>query len=153
MPDTEVKWFVSKVDWWLGLIIVALPVIEFGGLAAAVANRDSDAVAGMAVGCAMVVAIYGLLLIPIRYGITQDSLIVRFGVVRQEIPLHAIREVYPTHNPLSAPALSLDRLAVRLGGGLLAVSLISPRERDEFLTELAQAGYFVREGDRLLRQS
>jgi hypothetical protein len=99
----------------------------------------------------LVAVIYGLLLIPIRYGVSNEHLIIRFGVVRHHIALDAIDEVYPTHNPLSAPALSLERLAIRTAGGPLGMSLISPLEREEFLSTLAGKARLARDGDRLVR--
>src|SRR5574340_1050732 len=151
MSDAEVRWFRSKIDWWMWLLLVALPLIELGGLAAALGDGDAEAVISMAVGCGLVAAIYGLLAIPVRYGVSRDRLVVRFGVVRHHIDLATIREVYPTHNPLSAPALSLDRLAIRTGDGPLGTSLVSPSEREEFLSALASGAGLVRNNGRLVR--
>jgi hypothetical protein len=151
VSNADVRWFRSKIDWWIGLILVALPLIELGALAAALRGGNGEAITGMAVACGVVAAIYGLLVIPVRYGVSSDRLVIRFGVVRRYIDLAAIREVYPTHNPLSSPALSLDRLAIRTGDGLLGMSLISPAEREEFLSTLASAAGLVRGNDRLVR--
>ncbi|HSK47067.1 MAG TPA: PH domain-containing protein [Coriobacteriia bacterium] len=151
MSDPEIRWFRSKVDWWLGLILVALPLVEVWALLAALRSGEREAVTATAAGCALVAAIYGLLLIPIRYGVSNERLIIRFGVVRHRIALDAISEVYATRNPLSSPALSLDRLAVRTGDGLLGMSLVSPVEREEFLSTLATQARLVRDGDRLIR--
>lgn len=150
MSGSDVRWFRSKIDWWMGLILLALPVVELGGLTAAVRDSNSEAITSMAVGCGVVAAIYGLLVIPIRYGVSSDRLVIRFGVVRRQIDLADIREVYPTHNPLSSPALSLDRLAIRTGDGPLGMSLVSPAQRDEFLSALASGAGLVRDNDRLV---
>jgi hypothetical protein len=88
--------------------------------------------------------------IPVRYGVSSDRLVIRFGVVRRHVDLAAIREVYPTHNPLASPALSLDRLAIRTGDGPFGMSLISPGEREEFLSALASGAGLVRNNDRLV---
>jgi hypothetical protein len=151
MSSAEVTWFRSKIDWWMALILVALPVVELGSLAGALRDGDGEAIMGMAVGCGVVAAIYGLLVIPVRYGVSSDRLFIRFGVVRRHIDLAAIREVYPTHNPLAAPALSLDRLAIRTGDGTVGMSLISPAEREAFLSTLASGAGLVRDNDRLVR--
>ncbi|MDO8949436.1 MAG: PH domain-containing protein [Actinomycetota bacterium] len=133
------------------LILVALPIIELRALAGAVRDGDGEAIMGTAVACGIVAAIYGLLVIPVRYGLSSDRLVIRFGVVRRYIDLAAIREVYRTHNPLSSPALSLDRLAIRTGDGLSGMSLISPAEREEFLLTLASSTGLVLNNDRLVR--
>lgn len=151
MSDSSTMWFPSKVDWWLGIILALLPFVSLGVLAASLASGDpAETIAGVVTGL-VTAALYGLLVFPMRYGIARDELIVRFGVVRQRIPLHTIQEVVPTHNPLSSPALSLDRLAVRTGAGLLSETMISPANRDAFLSTLAMHSGLRREGDRLVR--
>jgi hypothetical protein len=113
-------------------------------------DGNGEAITSMGVALGTVGVIYGLLLIPVCYGVSSDRLVIRFGVVRREIDLAVIREVYPTHNPLGSPALSLDRLAVRTGDGTLGTSLISPAEREEFLSALASGAGLVRDNDRLV---
>ena len=151
MPDMEVRWFRSKVDRWLGLVFLVLPLVELTALATALRSGDQEAVLATAVGVGLVVAVYGLLLIPVRYGLSSECLIIRFGVVRRRIPFGSIDEVRRTHNPLAAPALSLDRLAIRVHGTRLGLHLISPLEREEFLSDLAERAGLARDGDRLVR--
>ena len=86
-----------------------------------------------------------------RYGIARDDLIIRFGVVRQRIRLDEIREVVPTHNPLSSPALSLDRLAIRTGPSIFSGTMISPADREVFLATLALRTGLRQDGNRLVR--
>ena len=63
-----------------------------------------------------------------------------------------IREVRPTTNPLSAPALSLDRLRIDYEeGGRVRSLLVSPKDKEGFLQELRDAVPGSRiEGDRLV---
>jgi hypothetical protein len=100
-----------------------------------------------------VAALYAGLLFPIRYGLAPDRLTVRFGLCRQHIELAKILKVTPTNNPLSSPALSLDRLRIQFGPGMLDAIMISPAKRDQFLDELAYLARLHREGDRLQRQA
>jgi hypothetical protein len=44
--------------------------------------------------------------------------------------------VVPTRNPLSSPALSLDRLHIRYGGSRMGI-MISPVNKAVFLQDLA----------------
>lgn len=54
-----------------------------------------------------------------------------------DIPISDIIEVRKTHNPLSAPALSLDRLEIKYRvSGRIHKTLISPKMQDEFLALL-----------------
>src|SRR5205814_682936 len=103
---------------------------------------------------APVVLVFGFyfgLVVPMRYGADDAYLTVRFGICRQRIPLGDITEVRPTHNPLSSPALSLDRLRVQFGPGFFNAVMISPADRNGFLDDLAQKAGLKREGDRLVR--
>ncbi|MEP7137417.1 MAG: PH domain-containing protein [Chloroflexota bacterium] len=151
MSHSEFKWFRSAVDWWLGVILLALPLLEFGILIAGLLSGDREVVTVGLLGCGVVAAIYGLLVIPIRYGVSDKYLVIQFGVIRSRVRLNEILEVYPTRNPLASPALSLNRLAIRTGDGPLKMTLISPADRDEFLVMLADNAALVREGDRLVR--
>ncbi|MDO8944476.1 MAG: PH domain-containing protein [Desulfobacterales bacterium] len=151
MSDSSTVWFPSMVDRWLGVILALLPLISLGVLAASLTGDDPADLVAAIVSCVFTAAIYGLLVFPMRYGIARDELIIRFGVVRQRIPLEAIQEVVPTHNPLSPPALSLDRLAVRTGTSLFSETMISPADREDFLSTLATYSGLKRDGDRLVR--
>jgi hypothetical protein len=51
-----------------------------------------------------------------------------------KIEIKSIRKIYRTNNPLSSPALSLDRLAIVYNK--FDEILISPKERNEFIDEL-----------------
>jgi hypothetical protein len=151
MSAEQVRWYRSKIDWWLVPVLCVPPV-------AAVAVCVAFALAGMTsallVGVAMlgfVAGIYFGLVFPMRYGLDNTHLVVRFGLCRHRIPLANISEVHPTHNPLSAPALSLDRLHVQYGAGFFKAVLISPADRNTFLEELARKAGLKREGDRLVR--
>ena len=81
--------------------------------------------------------VFGLILLmfyflskTIRYKIDSENLI----IWNTKINIHSIRKIYRTNNPLSSPALSLDRIAVVYN--TYDEVLISPREREEFIEEL-----------------
>jgi hypothetical protein len=82
-------------------------------------------------------------------------LLVRSGLLRYEIPLAQISEVRPSPEAWSSPAWSLDRLKVvyPTRSGFHRSLLISPRDRDGFLDELARsANNWERIGSSLLRK-
>jgi hypothetical protein len=151
MPTEQMQWYRSKIDWWLAPILCVPPV---AAILVCVAFALAGMTSGLLVGVAAVLLVLGIyfgLVFPMRYGLDDTHLVVRFGVCRQRIPLAAIREVKPTHNPLSSPALSLDRLHVQFGQGVFKGVMISPTDRNRFLDELAQKTGLQREGDRLFR--
>jgi membrane protein YdbS with pleckstrin-like domain len=93
---------------------------------------------------------------PLYYEITDSALKIRCGLfIREEIPLPAIVAVYPTNNPLSAPALSLDRLRINYTrNGRERFGLISPKNKEGFLQELVSREVGLeRRGDRIIRIS
>src|SRR5687768_5994517 len=108
MDNTKTQWFPSKVDWWLGLLLVVAPAVA---LIATLTAPPSERIEGL-LGTAVLAAVYLGLVFPMSYGLTDSELIVRHGFIRQRIKLADITEVAPTRNPLSSPALSLDRLRI-----------------------------------------
>lgn len=143
------RWYPSKIDGWLAIILFAAPVATIGGLAIAISSGHGIAVAAMGVG--VIAAIYLGLVFPMRYGIDSAHVVVRHGVVRQRIALGDILEVESTRSPLSSPALSLDRVRITFGRGFFKSAMISPAAKVEFLAELAQRAGLRRDGDRLVR--
>jgi hypothetical protein len=146
MADDDVVWFPSKVDGWLWPVLCLPPASAvLFAIMAVLSGRPETAM----VPAVLVVGIYGGLVFPMRYGIGASELVIRFGLVRQRVPLAKITRVRPTRNPLSAPALSLDRLEIRWGEGLFGSTRISPADREGFLTLLAERSGLTREGDSL----
>lgn len=145
-------WYKSKIDWWVALLLCVPPVASVAVcLSMAFGAKAADwpwAVGGIL----FIIGLYAGLLFPLKYGLDDTHLLVRFGVCRQRIPLVNVSEVYPTHNPLSSPALSLDRLHVQFGPSFFKAVMISPADRDGFLNDLAEKTGLKREGDRLIRR-
>ena len=151
MVDETMNWYRSKVDWWLALLLCVPPVASIAtGVALVLGGKASELLWYFA-SVLFLIGIYFGLVIPMRYGLDDSHLLVRFGICRQRIPLVDILEVYPTHNPLSSPALSLDRLHVQYGRGFSKAVMISPADRDRFLDDVAQRAGLRRDGDRLIR--
>lgn len=147
------RWYPSKVDLWLALVLAFAPLVCLAGSAAVLVAGQGDGWMIALAPTAFIALIYLGLVFPMRYGIDDDALVVRHGLVRQRIPLRDIVEVQPTHSPLSAPALSLDRLQIRFGRGVVKSAMISPTGTSEFLSELAARAGLQRDGDRLFRPS
>src|SRR5690349_20298659 len=150
--DADTKWFPSKVDTWLAAILVVAPIVSLIGFLDPKVWEDTTVLLIALAGPAVFVVIYGLLVFPMRYGISSNELIIRHGVVRQRAELAKIQSVEPTRNPLSSPALSLDRLKITTGPRARDSIMISPADKDGFLTLLAQRSGLVRDGDRLVRR-
>lgn len=153
MSAETVQWYRSKVDWWLVPILGFAPVLTVGVFVALILTGDPYAWIAGIFPILLIAGIYFGLVFPLKYGLSDTQLIVRFGVCRKRIALADVSEVHRTFNPLSSPALSLDRLWVQYGKGLFGAVMISPADRDRFLDELARKAGLKREGDRLFRSS
>jgi hypothetical protein len=121
----SVQRFRSKVDGWL----VSVAVLSFSiSLFAAWASGSG----GLA-GAAVLVPVAGLVLWVFTgtiYVLDDQALRIRCAFFRWSIPLTAIRALRAARDGHSAPALSLDRIAVEHTSGTI---LISPREKALFV--------------------
>ena len=125
--------FRSKVDLFIGVVLIGAMVVSLYAAAAALHGRT-----GSGVATALVIALLGAglpiwLLLTTRYTLTTDTLIVRSGPVHKRIAIVEIRRVVPSRDPRSSPALSLSRLRVEHAGGAV---LISPKDQEGFLKAL-----------------
>ena len=124
----------SKIDLWLVIVIVAAPIMLLEFILDGLNTPDTFAELLAAV---IVVAELGLLTwlyFSTRYTISGDFLLVKAGPFSWVIPIEDIVSVEPTRNPISSPALSLDRLLIRYGQS--AELLISPKDKSGFMLEL-----------------
>ena len=87
-----------------------------------------------------------------RYTLTDSALVIRSGPFGWLLPLDSITEVFPTRNPVSSPACSLDRLHIRYGTGRSDL-MISPEDKASFLQDLAARSSGLKvDRDRVLRR-
>ena len=124
--------YPSKVDWWLAACLALAPLISLGvGIFVLTFHRAGGYMAiGSSVFTALVIA---LLVFPCRYTLGETSLDIRCGIVHRVIPYADIIGAEPSSNPLSAPALSLQRVKVTTQKGF---QLISPIDRAAFIEAL-----------------
>ena len=126
--------FRSKVDWWLAAILFISALASVIAIAI-VAVAESPRLALMF--SPMLLLTVGLpfwLLRATEYRIGPSELHVRSGPFAWRVPLREIRAITPTRNPLSSPALSLDRL--RIDYGQSRSIMVSPVDKEAFVTEL-----------------
>lgn len=143
----DIRWYHSRIDWWIALVLALPPVmLLLVWWVMMIDGRHSEGL-GMLVALGLLLVVYIGLVFPMRYGLDDSRLLICFGFCRIRIPLAEIKEVYPTRNPLSSPALSLDRLHIQYGEGRFKFVMISPADREGFLDELAhRTGLQERQG-------
>ena len=131
------KRFNSKVDRWLLYLLVAVIVFEVAVMSfiATQVNRPGEAV-GLLIAALLLVALIGSVLLRTHYTIDGDVLRVVSGPFRWAVQIDEIESVEATRNPVSSPALSLDRLRIRYGEGRQI--MVSPADRSGFLKAIGQ---------------
>lgn len=117
------KTFRSKIDWWLILLIVGIfsyPIIE------GIQTHQY----GLSMTMVVILIFMFWMFSKIKYVI--DGTILKVWWIK--IDIHSIKRIYKTNNPLSSPALSLDRIAIVYNK--YDEELISPKLKKEFVEEL-----------------
>ncbi len=117
------KTYRSKIDWWLIILIGGIfgyPIID------GILNKEYL----LSIVFGIILGLIFLMFTKIKYKIDGDKLIVWYI----KIDIHSVRKIYKTHNPLSSPALSLDRIAIVYNK--FDEILISPKNKKEFIEEL-----------------
>ena len=146
--------FQSKRDVWIVALIWAGALLSvFGALAQLTATAPFLFKAAMLVFLGS--AAYFMLWVhySIDYPLTDEKLLIRCGPFRFSVPLAEIDSVSPSHNPLSSPAGSLDRLLIKWNAERKRI-LISPLRKTEFLQALdSRCEQLTLVGDRLVRIS
>ena len=128
--------FPSKRDWWLVLLLLGAMAVQIvcGGM------LFFDPAAPKWVGIVLLLAagFIGWLMAATYYLVGEHDLVVHCGPFYWTVPLAAIESITPTWNPLSSPALSLDRLWISYHWGRLQCAImISPLDKPGFLQLVA----------------
>ena len=130
--------FPSRIDAWLVAVLLFAVLSPLAAVFLAGANLVFAAVSVL-----ITVLVVGLLLVPCRYTLEADHLLIRCGLIRQRIVYRDITDVTTSNSVLSAPALSLKRVKVSYGGGpssrgRTSSQLVSPRDREVFIHTLRE---------------
>jgi Bacterial PH domain len=127
----------SKIDGRIaGVTILTVVVLVVAG--ATLPGRNHDTAVALHAVSLFCLALCVWTLIGTYYVIDASTLVVRSGPFHWTVALRDIRSVRPTRDARSGPALSFDRLRIEYGSG--RVLLVSPREKDAFLADLARRG-------------
>jgi hypothetical protein len=117
------KIYRSKVDWWLVILILSVfgfPIVQ------GIQTKEYM----LSVVFIMLLSLFYILAITLKYKIEGEYL----SIWRTKIDIKTIRKVYATRNPLSSPALSINRIAIVYNK--FDEVLISPKDRADFIEEL-----------------
>ena len=130
------KRFKSKIDRWLLYLLIAVMIFEVVVMSIAATQVNSAGEATILIVAALaIVALIGSMLIGTHYTVEGNTLRIACGPFRKKVPIDAIESVEPTRNPLSSPALSIDRLLIRYGARRV---MVSPADKAGFLKAIGQ---------------
>ncbi len=145
--------FPSKRDGWIVAVTwLSIAAMIAGSVAAFAAPGALAARVGLAVPVLVSTAFLLAVVYRTDYAVTATEIRVRSGPFRWRVPLAAIASIVPTRNPLSSPAVSLDRLriAYRNARGRERALMISPADKAGFLAAVAaRCPSLALAGDRL----
>lgn len=131
--------FRSKIDGWLLLVLLAGCVMAVAGLAVALYQGPFGAqLVLVIIAVLLALALILSVLLHTLYRVDARTLTVISGPFRWRIPVAEIESVRPTRNPLSSPALSLDRLRIEYSGGKRM--LVSPADKAGFMKAIGFHG-------------
>jgi hypothetical protein len=109
--------YPSKRDWWLMAVLWSAAI--FFTYTALTVNKE-PAAPWMKVFVTCFLSILALLSIALvalpyftSYSLDPIAVTIKVGPFSKKIPIAEITDVFPTWNPLSVPAWSLDRLRIR----------------------------------------
>ncbi|WP_051220698.1 PH domain-containing protein [Flavobacterium filum] len=117
------KTYRSKIDWWLILLILGIfgyPIVE------GVLTKQY----GLSITMISILFFMFWMFSKIKY-IIEGTMLKVWWI---KIDIHSIKRIYKTNNPLSSPALSLDRIAIVYN--TYDEVLISPKLKKEFVDDL-----------------
>ena len=121
------KIYKSKVDWWLGIVLV-YPIFRS---VASIIEGEWIGYIGIVLCLLFIVFISK----STRYIISENYLIIKcMFIVNDKIEISKIRKIEKTNSILSSPALSLDRISIKFNK--YDEVYISPKERQSFIDEL-----------------
>ena len=134
--------FKSKVDSWIAVVLwgsVAVCIVPF-------IDEPKVMTLLLAVGYTALIA---YLWFSTKYIIDGDVLVVKNGFKPTKVPIQEIESLKHTNNPLSSPALSMDRMEVVYRPGKQMV-LISPKDRERFIAILLEKNSHIHVDPKLI---
>lgn len=122
--------FKSKIDTWLLAILIISISIPVVVLVQTASQANELSLGLMFMILVFIVALPVWLFVSTKYVVKDETLLIRSGPFKWNIPIKEITGVTETRNPISSPALSLDRLALNYGKQKSV--LVSPKEKSKF---------------------
>jgi len=131
------KTFKSKIDIWL-IIVLTLTVIASIAGAFSIVYADVTAInIVIATFVFLIGAVLPIwLIMTTEYVVSDEYIKVSCGPFKWDVNISSISDIKETKNPLSSPALSLDRLEIHYNNGKKII--VSPKNKIDFLSAIGR---------------
>jgi len=126
--------YKSKIDIWLAIVMAAVVIVCFTIFLLSFLTGGASAIAATLPALILGVGLPVWLMTSTCYTLSDTTLLVKSGPFKWKIPISQITRITPTSNPLSSPALSLDRIRIDYGRGRSI--MISPKDKSRFIRDL-----------------
>ncbi|WP_339227889.1 PH domain-containing protein [Oceanobacillus sp. FSL K6-2867] len=137
-------YFPSKRDKWLTIVIWGIALLGF-----------MTPLIKAQLMSAFIMLLLGLFLLwfwfKTGYKIEDEKIKIHYGPIRQTIKINEIKVIIKSKAPLTAPALSMDRIQIRCGK--YDIFSISPENQDRFLEILTYMNPDISLDTRLLKNN
>ncbi len=131
------KRFRSKVDAWIAVLLAVAIVGMLFAFIAVMINEPSVKLR-LVVGAMTVLGLALMLSVMLRthYTVGNGEVRIVSGPFSWTIPIADITDIKETRNPLSSPAMSLDRLKISYGRRKWV--MVSPADKKKFIQAIEQ---------------
>lgn len=126
--------YTSKIDTWLLLVLLGAVVACIIAFVFSLRTGNVPAIVATLPALLIGAALPTWILLSTSYTLSHGTLLVKSGPFKWQVPLAEVTKVTPTSNPLSSPALSMDRL--RIDYGHRQSIMISPKNKEQFIQDL-----------------
>ena len=134
--------FISKIDWWVGTLLIGFTAGNLWAIVSFAIKGGLGALIMVMFFTPFTVFFFIPLWFRTYYEFGESELIIRCGLGKgMRVDYSRIVSVSGTKNPLSSPALSMDRLEIKyvyISGKSTDTVLISPKDKDGFIRQLAE---------------
>ena len=130
--------FKSKVDRWLKALVFGIPIVVLAvPVMMAARNGKPQPIIPALLVVIIIIAFNSWLFRTTDYRIENGTLHIRSAFIHWTVEIREIVSIVPTRNPLSSPALSLDRLQINYRkNGRARMILVSPEDKRGFIDAL-----------------
>ena len=129
--------YKSKIDLWFIIVLMAISVVLLQKVYVSLQAYTLEQNLPYLFFYSFIILLMWLPVTTTYYVVDRSTLQVRSMFLKWEIQLENIQKIEQTFNPLSAPALSLDRIRIQyIKNGISHSIMVSPKNKAEFIKKI-----------------